>query len=580
MRHAAKGEGIGGLGRDALRRLRRGIATDLIRNPLYRQLALRGAPPGLLKARLLALRMGDEARGRKALAGAMQLGGQAIGARSDHLTVWDRVSDLNPAFRALHRFEWLRDLLAVQDPAAMTHAIGLTDAWIERFGEWDDAAWRPEIVSHRILAWLAAGDELFAHETEGDRKRLTSLGRQVRHLERSINALPQGVGQIFAGIALAAAGTCLSGTDRTLDAGLSLLDVQLQRQILIDGGHESRSPEVVAEILADLYALDALLSSSGATTPQNVRRAIDRMTPILRFFTMSDGGLPSFHGGSAGNRATLAAMLNDGEDSPRTFDFAPHSGYHRLAANGCVAIVDTGGPPDPTANALAHASCLAFEFSAPNGRLIVNCGWSLGHNEEDRQAIRATSAHSTVTVAGASSLKLTDKGIKRDLRGAHGLGLIAAKRTEDDLGYWVEGAHEGYREAYGLAHRRTLFLGLRGNELRGEDTLFRPVSDPVTKVSASTPYAIRFHLHPAVTATLARDSRSVLLTLTDGECWRMRTDAGSLAVEESIYLAEPGPAQPSRQIVIHGKTQPNGPLNAPPNRVRWALQRIGHTPAG
>ena len=49
----------------------------------------------------------------------------------------------------------------------------------------------------------------------------------------------------------------------------------------------------------------------------------------------------------------------------------------------------------------AHAGCLSFEFSTGNQRLVVNCG--ISHNEPRwRSALRATAAHSTLTLADRS----------------------------------------------------------------------------------------------------------------------------------------------------------------------------------
>jgi len=389
----------------------------------------------------------------------------------------------------------------------------------------------------------------------------------------------------LAGLALAAAGACLPDGARMLDTGLERVAIEVQTQILPDGGHVSRSPEAAVETLADLYALDDAVHARGWETPNAIRRAIDRLAPMVRFFMVSDGGLASFHGGGEGDRGLIEALLACDEAGGRTFEFAPHSGYHRVSVNGATLVLDVSGPPPGVFAVDAHASCLAFEFTPPGGRLIVNCGWSAGQPERFREPVRATAAHSTLVLEDTSSMRLIQPGLKRDLLGARlssGPGRIAARRSEEEQGVWIEGSHEGYRAEFGLVHRRRIYIANAGGDVRGEDTLFRPVEDAAKDLSPDADgaysYAIRFHLAPGVKPDVSRDRRSALLTLRRGECWRFRTDAGPIDVEPSIYLASSGRPREIRQLILRGVARLSGSLERPPNRVRWALQKLGRAP--
>ena len=74
-----------------------------------------------------------------------------------------------------------------------------------------------------------------------------------------------------------------------------------------------------------------------------------------------------------------------------------------LAGGETLAIVDVGLMPPPTLSTGTHAGSLSFELSAGDERIIVNCGSSYTKGAEWTQAMRATAAHSTVTVADTSS---------------------------------------------------------------------------------------------------------------------------------------------------------------------------------
>ncbi len=569
-----RGEGTG----DAWRRLRRGLAADLSRAPIYRQLLLRGPAPSGLAAALAPRAPGDPERAQDLAAGAFVHGDERVDAQPAD-TVWDATPP-SPAFRAwLHRFDWLDDVGAGDDDAAAL-ARTLVDGWIARYGRWDAAAWSPEIIGHRTLRWLAAAPILF-DTVHGDvAARLDALARQARYLERAAETAGDGLARLTCALALAATGACLADSARLLDAGLARLGEELESQILPDGGHVGRSPATVASLLADLHALDGLLSDLDREAPEAVHRAMDRMAPMVRFFQMSDGGLAAFHGGGEGDRALIDAVLACADAEARAFGYAPHTGYHRVEADGAVLILDAGAPASGDFGREAHASALAFEFSAPSGRLIVNCGWSPGQPNRFREAIRATAAHSTLVVDDASSARLDAAvGPLEALRGRRGAASVAARRNEEELGVWLDASHEGYRASHGVVHRRRIFVSAKGGDVRAEDTLFRPVEDAPSLVKTGLPYAIRFHLHPTVRTSLARDGRSALLILPNGEGWRFRTDTGPVGVEESVYLAAGGGAQRSRQLVLRGVADPDAPVDRPPNRARWALQRIGRAPS-
>lgn len=594
-------DGIAELGRGAWRRLRRSIASDLQRTPLYRQLALRARAPESLAGRLRDLRPGDPEAGALMLDGRFFHGGETLNVGPDG-NPWTETPP-SEAFRQwMYGFSWLRDLMAANPNDAPERARLLVDQWLEAFGKWDRSAWTPTATASRVYFWLADAPTLFRDDDPATAERLDTLARHAKHLEHVISLPLDGRDALSTAIALAAAGACLPDGARMLDIGLERVAIEVQRQILPDGGHITRSPEAAVDTLADLYALDDAVHARGWETPNAIRRAIDRLAPMVRFFLLSDGGLSSFHGGGEGDRGLIEALLACDDAGGRTFEFAPHSGYHRVNVNGATLMFDVGDPPPGAFGIDAHASCLSFEFAPPGGRLIVNCGWSADQPVRFREPVRATAAHSTLVLEDTSSMRLIQPGLKRDLLGARlssGSGRVTARRSEEEQGIWIEGSQEGYRAEFGMVHRRRIYISNAGGDVRGEDTLFRPVEDAAKDAAkglardlatnlagdsdadaeGSYSYAIRFHLAPGVKPDVARDQRSALLILPSGESWRFRTDAGTIEVEPSIYLATSSRPRETRQLILRGVAQLNGALDRPPNRVRWALQKLGRAPS-
>lgn len=496
--------------------------------------------------------------------------------------VWSRPAPTRGFARAVHGFGWLRDCAVAAEGKGAETARILVDGWIRGFGRWNSFAWSHAVLSARILNWLRCGDVLFHAESEKPRKRqarLRSLLHQANYLRRSIPLAHDGGVRLRSAAALSLTGLCVPGQDRLYRTGLSVLAREVKRQILPDGGHVSRSPRACAEALLDLLTVRDAARRTGVELPAEIDRAIRRLAPMVRFFRMSDGGLANFHGGGEYDRTALDAALAQDDLAAKSFGFAPHSGYHRAEAGGAVVLFDVGEAPRGALSTDAHASALAFEMSTPGGRLVVNCGWHEDQSSSWREAVRATAAHSTLTLDETSSARLLAPGWQRDLLGprlATAPGPVTARRNEEDMGVWIEGIHEGYRPDYGLSHRRRFFLAADGGDLRGEDALFRPVSDgPPDDVDIRWPFAIRFHLHPDIRASLSRDCLSALLVQPNGDGWRFRTDGGPIRLERSVYLAAGTPPQRATQIVVQGEAEPFGAGDRPPNRVRWAFQRLG-----
>ena len=80
------------------------------------------------------------------------------------------------------------------------------------------------------------------------------------------------------------------------------------------------------------------------------------------------------------------------------------------------------------------------------------------------------------------------------------------------------------------------------------------------------PFVVRFHLHPQVSALIARDRKSVLIKAEGQETgWWLRNDALEVALEPSTHHQD-GQTRHGQQIVLRGQAR----LDAGA-RVRWKL---------
>jgi uncharacterized heparinase superfamily protein len=296
------------------------------------------------------------------------------------------------------------------------------------------------------------------------------------------------------------------------------------------------------------------------------------MAPMIRFFRLGDGGLAVFNGGGESDARMVTALLASDDAKGMPFGHARHSAYQRLASGKVLVLVDTGIAPPGALSVTAHAGCLSFEMSSGPQRIIVNCGSAPGEDAQWDAALRATAAHSTLTLADSSSAVILLPGLLRDLLGAQLVGgptAIETRRNETAQGIMVEAVHDGYKQRFGLLHERRLALSPKGLVLSGADRLV-PVAQKRTRKSkdrVALPFAIRFHVHPDVRLSLAQGGGSVVLKLPNGEGWRFRAGGGTLTIEEGIYFGG-GSARRAEQLVVSGMVKDQ------PVECDWLLEQV------
>jgi len=119
-------------------------------------------------------------------------------------------------------------------------------------------------------------------------------------------------------------------------------------------------------------------------------------------------------------------------------------------------------------------------------------------------------------------------------------------------------------ELFDCSHHRRIYLSANGEDLRGEDKLEFPQGKKRPEFNS---FAIRFHLHPDVQATLTNSGQAVVLKTLKGEGWKFRTAGATLSLDRSVYLGKAGELRRTQQIVLEGEGK------APDTTVKWALQR-------
>jgi len=524
----------------------RGWWTRIAANPAYRWRIRVPIPERLLIAPQ-DLRTGDPTIATEIYGGIFSFAGKAV-ASEGHSPF-----EIGPPSRewaeALLGFSWLRHLRSAGLALSKKNARALIADWISQHGGSHPVSWEPEITARRVISWLTHSPLILQDADHAFyRSFLRSLSRQVRFLRRIYPVTEDGYPRLLVSVALTFAGLCIAGEQRLLQQSAKRMIHELRRQILADGGHISRNPGALIEILIDLLPLRQTFDARNVPPPAILSTAIERTIPMLRFFRMGDGAIAQFNGMGATPTDLLAAVLAyDDTRGAALFD-AHQSGYQRLESGGSVVVADTGAAPPASVSYDAHAGCLSFEFSVKRNRIVVNCGVPAQNRQGWSEAARATAAHSTVTWHDTSScrFKQTRQGAVLVADGPQDVQVARAGREDAVI---VRASHDGYTRTFGIVHQRSWRLSPDGDRLDGEDIFSAPSGRELPR-GKDDDYVIRFHLHPSVKASRVNDGRTVLLILPGRESWLFTAPNMHVELEESVFLsASEGPRRTS-QILI------------------------------
>ncbi|MCP1829075.1 putative heparinase superfamily protein [Bradyrhizobium sp. USDA 4503] len=512
------------------------------------------------------LRTADATRAAEIYAGRFVFAGKIVTCHGRS------IFDLEPPSEdweaALLGFGWLRHLRAADTALTRANARSLVDDWISNQARKRPLERRADVRARRVISLLSQAP-LVLGDTDGKfyRKYLRGLAREIRYL-RHATLDNDGVPRLQVLIALCYASLCLANQARNIKSATRKLSDELQRQILPDGGHISRNPGALVELLSDLLPLRQTFAARNIAPPPALLNAIDRMMPMLRFFRHGDGSFALFNGMSTAPSDLVATLLAYDDTRGVPMASMPHTGFQRLDAGNTALIIDTGPPPPASVSQDAHAGCLSFELSSGVSRIVVNCGMPSTGRDNWRPFARSTAAHSTLTYRDASSCQFVElSAMKRLLRGApitSGPSNVESYREAVPDGDVLTASHDGYLSRFGVIHRRVLMVSQDGTRLEGEDSL-SPAPGGRIKGSEAD-FALRFHLHPSVKASRLSDARGVMLVLPNRDVWTFEAMDDKVDLEDSVFLAgNDGPRRTS-QIVIRQDARQAG-------TIRWSFVR-------
>ena len=202
--------------------------------------------------------------------------------------------------RELYGFGWLRHLRVAGSELSREQAKALLGDFLRLHKTVRGLAWQPEVVGRRVISWLSNSVVVLdASNPKSYETFLRSLTAQLRYLSASYRDAPDGAPCLVALMALVYAGPCIAEQQAVVDRYLKPFCKELDRQIMSDGGHISRNPTTLVELLLDLLPLRQCFMARDRVPPKQLSDAIDRAMPMVSFFRLGDGTMVRFNGGGA-----------------------------------------------------------------------------------------------------------------------------------------------------------------------------------------------------------------------------------------------------------------------------------------
>src|ERR1700753_712362 len=229
------------------------------------------------------LRTADATRAAEIYAGRFVFAGKIVTCHGRS------IFDLEPPSEdwevALLGFGWLRHFRAADTALTRAHARSLVHDWISHAARKRLISRRADVMARRVISLLSQAP-LVLSDTDNKfyRRYLRGLARDIRHLRYAMLDMPDGVPRLQVVIALGYGALCLGNQAKHIRPATRKLSEELQRQILPDGGHISRNPGALIDLLIDLLPLRQTFAARNIAPPPALLNSIDRMMAMLRFF--------------------------------------------------------------------------------------------------------------------------------------------------------------------------------------------------------------------------------------------------------------------------------------------------------
>lgn len=449
-------------------------------------------------------------------------------------------------FEKLWRYNqhYFQDLNAVNASNRVSWHSALLNNWMEANPIGEGVGWEIYPTSLRIVNWIKwsfSGNDLSDDWQQ-------SLATQTRWVFQRLEYHILG-NHLFANAkALVFSGLFFEGNEASkwLESGLSIIEKELNEQVLDDGGHFELSPMYQCIFLEDILDLINICEHHPSIISKVViscwRQAAEKMLYWLGLMTHPDGEVAFFNDAAIGFAANYCVLreyavrlnLNSKpSDKNRKINMLNDTGYIRINCGNATALLDVAQIGPRYLSGHAHADTLSFELSVFRQRIIVNTGTSEYGNGPIRLYERGTAAHNTVIIDNCNSSEVW-QSFRVARRGSpRSLSLMEKENCVE-----IECSHDGYKRLAGRPVHKRIWEFNDG---------FMRISDSIEgKFKSAT---ANYFFHPDLEITIESFNKMKIL-LPNGDFLLLSVEHGHPEINKAHYSPEFGMRIPNQCLQI------------------------------
>jgi len=269
---------------------------------------------------------------------------------------------------------------------------------------------------------------------------------------------------------------------------IEILEIELEEQILEDGGHFELTPMYHQIMLFRVLDCINLVQNNNWKNKELLKLLIlkaELMLGWLQNISYSNGDIPLLNDSTNKIAPTTNELLTYADSLKVKVNNLElkESGYRKFCRKNYECVVDIGHIGASYIPGHVHADTFNFEVRVYAKPFIVDSGLSTYETNEIRFEQRSTAAHNSVEVLGKDSSEVWG-----GFRVADRAQIIS---VEENRGF-IKATHNGYKK-YNILHTRSWVF--EDNKIIIEDSL--------SKISEAI---FRLHFHPTVTEKEIKNS--------------------------------------------------------------------------
>ncbi len=467
---------------------------------------------------------GDSEIGLKIINGYVNFYGESFNFEKN---LWEKNRASEFWNNKLNSFDWIKDVRAVGTNKARIFLRNNILEWLKKNKNWNEDSWKKDVLAKRITNLLS--NLSFFFNTAGEEfqiKFAKNLNKQAIYLLNTFNEKKLKDNEIYKVKASILASLSFENLNNNLSFSLKKLHEIISTHINNDGMHYLRSPSEHFNFLCSLLDIKNYLGTFRIPIPKDLNSKISEMSSVIKFFRLGNGQLSVFNSYEFIDSSLIEKTIKRANSKIKIPSYLNESGFQRVSENRLILIMDCGTPSIEK----THAGALSFELSHGFEKIVVNCGSPYVNNKKWSDAMRSTAAHSTLTIDEINS---SDIFFEKDTTTR--IANVHSERRENEGSYWINAAHSGYEELFGLIHKRNVHIDGKNLIIRGKDCFMR--SNYKTPVLGNPKkFFLRFHIHPSVKLSVTGSKKKVVLKLNNDLGWEFICSLPKIQIKDGIYL--------------------------------------------